>query len=99
MMIVGFNEGYSAYSEEHKKTVAYVKQQAGIDLDKYRSGNGEAPNTTTFWDKNGPKVAVNFKRMSQSERTKLISIANRYGGNRLTVEQAGAWMVFVDYKG
>lgn len=94
----GFNEGYSKYSAQHKKTVSYVKKQTGVDLNKYRSGNGETPNTTTFWDKKGPKVAVNLNKMSQSDRTKLMSLANRYGGNRLTVERAGAWMVFVDYK-
>lgn len=47
----------SRYKKTHNDVVSFVKEQVGVDLNKYRSGDGSSPSHTTYWDKSGPKVA------------------------------------------
>lgn len=85
----------SKYSAQHNEIVDWVKKQTGVDLNKYRNGNGESPYTTSYWDKNGPKVAVDLKGMSTADRVALDNAAASYGGKRLLVEIGGAWIGYI----
>lgn len=49
----------SIYKDKHDKVINYVKKQIGIDLNKYRSGDGTKPSMTTYWDVKGIKVCLN----------------------------------------
>jgi hypothetical protein len=86
----------SRYKKTHNDVVSFVKEQVGVDLNKYRSGDGSSPSHTTYWDKSGPKVAFDLKGMSSSDRTKLMQLAQKPFG--VTVEQGGAWIGFVSRK-
>lgn len=86
----------SRYKKTHNNVVSFVKEQVGVDLNKYRSGDGSSPSHTTYWDKSGPKVAFDLKGMTSSDRTKLMQLAQKPFG--VTVEQGGAWIGFVSRK-
>ena len=86
----------SRYKKTHDDVVSFVKKQVGVDLNKYRSGDGSSPYHTTYWDKSGPKVAFDIKGMSSSDRTKLMQLTQKPFG--VTVEQGGAWIGFVSRK-
>lgn len=86
----------SRYKKTHNDVVSFVKEQVGVDLNKYRSGDGSSPSHTTYWDKSGPKVAFDLKGMTSSDRTKLMQLAQKPFG--VTVEQGGAWIGFVSRK-
>lgn len=91
----GFSETYSRYAADHKEIVDYVKKQVGVDLNKYRDGDGTSANTTSRWDKDGPKVAVDWKNMPETDRQKLRQLAAAYGGDKLRLEQGGSWFYYV----
>lgn len=86
----------SRYKKTHNDVVSFVKEQVGVDLNKYRSGDGSSPSHTTYWDKSGPKVAFDLKGMTSSDRTKLMQLSQKPFG--VTVEQGGAWIDFVSKK-
>lgn len=91
----GFSDS-SKYAKEHKKTVDFVKEQVGVDLNRFRDGDGSSPFTTSFWDANGEKVAVDFKAMTENERTKILQLSSKpYGVN---VEQGSAWIWYISKK-
>ena len=87
----------SRYKKTHNDVVSFVKEQVGVDLNKYRSGDGSSPSHTTYWDKSGPKVAFDLKGMTSSDRTKLMQLAQKPFG--VTVEQGGAWIGFAGKSG
>lgn len=87
---------HSRYAKQHNDVVSFVKEQVGVDLNKYRSGDGSSPSHTTYWDKSGPKVAFDLKGMTSSDRTKLMQLSQKPFG--VTVEQGGAWIGFVSRK-
>ena len=91
----GFSEDYSKYADKHKDIVDYVKKQIGVDLNKYRDGDGTSSYTTTYWDKNGPKVAVDWKRMPMKDRNAIRQLAESYGGGKLVIETGGAWFKYI----
>lgn len=91
----GFKDG-SRYAKEHNSIVSFVKEQVGVDLNKYRSGDGSSPSDTAYWDKSGAKVAFDLKGMSSSDRAKLMQLTQKPFG--VTVEQGGAWIGFVSRK-
>lgn len=41
----------SRYKADHEEVVKFVKKQVGLDLNKYRDGDGSSPDTTTYWEK------------------------------------------------
>lgn len=41
----------SRYKKSHNETIDFVKKQVGVDLNKYRTGDGSEPYMTTFWEK------------------------------------------------
>ena len=41
----------SRYKKTHNDVVSFVKEQVGVDLNKYRSGDGSSPSHTTYWPK------------------------------------------------
>ena len=86
----------SRYKKTHNDVVSFVKEQVGVDLNKYRSGDGSSPSHTTYWDKSGPKVDFDLKGMTSSDRTKLMQLSQKPFG--VTVEQGGAWIGFVSRK-
>lgn len=86
----------SKYKKTHEQILGFVKKQAGLDLNKYRDGDGSSSSMTTYWDKNGPKVAIDFKRMDNVDKRKLLGLTNLpYGIN---VEQGGTWIAYVSRK-
>ena len=92
----GFVDSSAKYAKTHQATVDFVKNQIGINLNKVRDGDGSSPSTTSYWDKDGPKVAIDFKALTDSERTKLMQLSTKpYGVN---VEQGGAWIWYVSKK-
>ena len=86
----------SKYAKYHNEIVSFVKKQVGVDLNKYRDGDGTSPSHTAYWDKNGTKVAFDLKGMTSSDRTKLMQLTQKPFG--VTVEQGGAWIGFVSKK-
>jgi hypothetical protein len=86
----------SRYKKTHNDVVSFVKEQVGVDLNKYRSGDGSSPSHTTYWDKSGPKVAFDLKGMTSSDRTKLMQLAQKPFG--VTVEQGNAWIGYISRK-
>lgn len=84
----------SRYAKEHNKIIGWVKDQIGLDLNKYRDGDGSSPYTTAYWDKDGPKVAIDLKGMSHTDRQNLMNLTTKYNG-RLVVEEGGAWIGYV----
>lgn len=94
------NNGFvdnSRYAKKHNEIVDFVKQQINLDLNKYRDGDGSRPNMTSYWDKNGSKVAIDLKGMSSIDRNNLMDLTNRYN-KRLVVETGGAWIGYVYLK-
>lgn len=86
----------SRYKKSHNETIDFVKKQVGVDLNKYRSGDGSSPSHTTYWDKSGPKVAFDLKGMTSSDRTKLMQLAQKPFG--VTFEQGNAWIGYISRK-
>lgn len=86
----------SRYKKSHNETIDFVKKQVGVDLNKYRTGDGSSPSHTTYWDKSGPKVAFDLKGMTSSDRTKLMQLAQKPFG--VTVEQGNAWIGYISRK-
>lgn len=81
----------SKYAKQHNETVDFIKKQVGVDLNKYRDGDGTSAFTTSYWDKDGFKVAFDLKGMSASDRKSLMQLTTKYGG-KLKVEEGGAWI-------
>lgn len=87
-------DSYSKYAKEHKETVDFVKKQIGVDLNKYRDGDGSSPFTTSFWDKDGFKVAVDTKHMNKKDFRALQLLTTKYNG-KVKLEEGGAWFHYV----
>lgn len=85
---------HSPYKKQHDKTIACVKNQIGIDLNTYRDGNGKSPFTTTYWDINGPKVAVNRKKIPLNALQKLRLLSEKW--HNFTFEQGGSWFYYAE---
>ena len=68
---------HSRYAKQHQDVVSFVKKQVGVDLNKYRDGDGSSPSTSSYWEKDGAKVAFDLKGMSSSDRTKLMQLAQK----------------------
>lgn len=49
---------HSRYAKQHNDIVSFVKKQVGVDLNKYRDGDGSSPSTSSFWEKDGAKVTI-----------------------------------------
>lgn len=85
----------SRYKKSHNETIDFVKKQVGVDLNKYRTGDGSEPYMTTFWGK-GPKVAFDFKGMSRGDWDKLMQLTTKPYG--VTFEQGNAWIGYISRK-
>lgn len=85
----------SRYKKSHNETIDFVKKQVGVDLNKYRTGDGSEPYMTTFWEK-GPKVAFDFKGMSRGDWDKLMQLTTKPYG--VTFEQGNAWIGYISKK-
>ena len=85
----------SRYKKSHNETIDFVKKQVGVDLNKYRTGDGSTPDMTTFWEK-GPKVAFDFKKMSRGDWDKLMQLTTKPYG--VTFEQGNAWIGYISRK-
>lgn len=84
----------STYKVNHDKLINYIKKQIGIDLNKYRSGDGTNPSMTTYWDIKGIKVCLNWKEMSEKVRRSLEDLVYRNSCN-LVLETGGAWFKYI----
>lgn len=91
----------SKYKKEHDAAIEYVKNQIGVDLNQYRDGDGTSPYTTTYWDKNGFKVCVNWcgssGGMDRNTQNQIMSLANKSNG-KLVTEWGGAWFKYIYLK-
>ena len=85
----------SRYKKSHNETIDFVKKQVGVDLNKYRTGDGSEPYMTTFWEK-GPKVAFDFKGMSRGDWDKLMQLTTKPYG--VTFERGNAWIGYISRK-
>lgn len=80
---------HSKYAKEHQWVVDYVKHQLNIDLNKYRDGDGSSPFTTSYWEKTGPKVAIDFTKMSKNDLNAIRSLKS------VIVEGGGGWFAYI----
>lgn len=88
----------SKFKEAHDTVIAFVKSQTGINLNDYRDGDGTSPYTTTYWDKNGYKVCINWcgsiGGMDKNTQRKIELIASNTNNN-LALEWGGAWFKYI----
>lgn len=90
----------SKYKKKHDAVIEYVKNQIGIDLNDYRDGDGTDPYTTTYWDKNGSKLCVNWcgstGGMDRNTQNQIETLVNKSNG-KLILEWCGAWFRYVSF--
>ena len=55
----------SKFAEDHRRIVELVFSQAGLDLNKYRTGDGSSPYNTHYWEQDGPGLVIDSKEASQ----------------------------------
>ena len=79
----------SKYKRNHDDIVQYVKNMVDVDLNKYRSGNGTSPYTTTYWDINGLKVCIDHTIISKKDICRIRELKN------VSIEIGGAWFSYV----
>lgn len=76
--------------EPKKKTTTafspaeFVKTQTGVDLEKYRDS------TTRRFDKRGV-IIVDWKRMPETARQKIMVLSTRQYTNNIEIEEFGTW--------
>lgn len=87
---------HSKYAKQHNDIVSFVKKQVGVDLNKYRDGDGSSPSTSSYWEKDGPKVAFDFKSVARSDWDKLMQLTTKPYG--ITFERGGAWIGYISRK-
>jgi len=91
----------SVYKREHDTVVEYVKHQIGVNLNDYRDGDGTDPYTTTYWDKKGFKVCVNWcgssGGMDRNTQNQIEYLAKKSSG-KLVTEWGGAWFKYIYLK-
>lgn len=83
----------SRYKKNHEEIVSFVKEQTGVDLNKYRDNNGdpETPNNTQFWDKNKSKYIAVIK-MSREDQYRVNDLLKK---GLIRQEPGGAWFDFI----
>lgn len=86
----------SRYKADHEEVVKFVKKQVGLDLNKYRDGDGSSPDTTTYWEKKGSAVVINHKALSMVDKQKLDSLQIKEYG--IDVTEGGGWFSYVSMK-
>lgn len=86
----------SRYKADHEEVVKFVKKQVGLDLNKYRDGDGSSPNTTTYWERKGSAVVINHKALSTVDKQKLDSLKIKEYG--IDVTEGGGWFSYVSMK-
>lgn len=74
-----------------QRTVDYIREQVGIDLNKYRN------NVTRGFDKR-TGINVNWKAMPTNEKNTIERLSRQYGGRFFDVVDNGAWMKFIRFK-
>lgn len=88
----------SKYKAKHDAIIEYIKEQININLDNYRDGDGTNPYTTTYWDKNGIKVCINWcgsiGGMDINTQNKLQNLVNK-SNRKLSLEWGGAWFKYI----
>ena len=92
----------SAYKKNHDAIIEFVKTQIGIDLNDYRDGNGTDPYTTTYWDKDGVKLCINWSGsiggMDRNTQYAISDLVNKLNG-KLALEWGGAWFKYIYFTG
>lgn len=90
----------SPYKGEHDKIVDYIREQLGINLNKYRDGNGTNPFTTSYWDCKGYKVCINWTGstggMDKNTQSKIETFVKKSHG-KLELEWGGAWFKYISF--
>lgn len=90
----------SPYKEEHDKVVDYIREQLGIDLNKYRDGDGTNPYTTSYWDCEGCKVCINWSGsiggMNRDTQNRIEMLVKKSHG-KLELEWGGAWFKYISF--
>lgn len=71
--------------------IGYINKQVGVDLNKYRD------DTTRKFDRRDG-ISIDWDSVPKNDRQKILDLANRYGGDRYSVEDNGAWMKFIRIK-
>ena len=88
----------SKYKKNHDSVIEFVKTQIGIDLNNYRDGDGSSPYTTTYWDKNGIKLCINWcgssGGMDRNTQYRIADLVNKSNG-KLSLEWGGAWFKYI----
>ena len=88
----------STYKKNHDAIIEFVKTQIGIDLNDYRDGNGTDPYTTTYWDKDGVKLCINWSGsiggMDRNTQCAISDLVNKLNG-KLALEWGGAWFKYI----
>lgn len=88
----------STYKKNHDAIIEFVKTQIGIDLNDYRDGNGTDPYTTTYWDKDGVKLCINWSGsiggMDRNTQYAISDLVNKSNG-KLALEWGGAWFKYI----
>ena len=68
------------------------------DLNDYRDGNGTDPYTTTYWDKDGVKLCINWSGstggMDRNTQYIISDLVNKSNG-KLALEWGGAWFKYI----
>ena len=86
------------YKKNHDAIIEFVKTQIGIDLNDYRDGNGTDPYTTTYWDKDGVKLCINWSGsiggMDRNTQYAISDLVNKSNG-KLALEWGGAWFKYI----
>lgn len=82
------------YKASHDEIIDFVKKQVGIDLNKYRDGNGDDPYTTAYWDKSGYKVAINRKALTKEDQNRLNELVAK---GKIKQEQGGSWFDYISF--
>ena len=90
----------SKFKKQHDEVIEYVKKQIGIDLNIYRDGDGTKPYTTSYWDKDGIKVCINWcgsdGGMDRNTQNKIATLVNNSKG-KLLLEWGGAWFKYISF--
>ena len=82
----------SKFAENHRRIVDLVFSQVGLDLNKYRTGDGSNPFHTHYWEQDGPGLVFDRKSMPRTDFQKLQSL---HTAGVIELHDFGAWMSII----
>ena len=82
----------SKFAENHRRIVELVFSQVGLDLNKYRTGDGSSPYHTHYWEQDGPGLVIDRKSMPRTDFQKLQSL---HTAGAIELHDFGAWMSII----